>query len=223
MYSMKTKIFFPQGTRNNVINRIGIDWNMCSETQFQTKIEYTTTSFSEDTQCSVCHSIFDKSLNRIIIEACGHRKCRECLIKEAAGCSLCARYHRNDCSSNDLVEDIDKQKHTITSEPDLPGVVDNENASNVIEFNGGYKCTICFRCFKTRNNRKYHQFCDKNRTKPFQCDQCDRQFVTAAHLKYHKSAHKGTQNYPCPHCGKSYTTDAILRKHLHKHQSNCAT
>lgn len=99
--------------------------------------------------------------------------------------------------------------------------VDNEAVSNVIEFDGGYKCTICQRCFKSRNNRKYHQFCSSSQAKPFKCDRCERQFITLAHLKYHQSAHDGDQRFPCLHCGKVYTREVILRKHMRKHQSNC--
>lgn len=201
---------------------------MCAsftETQFRTKIEYTATVLSPDSQCSVCHSIFDQSLNRIIIEACGHRKCRECLIKEVDGCALCAAAAVPSAAVQESRREInavvvsEQESVDDVAEATTSTIGDVEVISNVIEFDGGYKCTICQRCFKSRNNRKYHQFCNSNREKPFNCDQCDRQFITLAHLKYHQSAHDGDQQFPCLHCGKVYTREVILRKHMRKHQS----
>lgn len=197
---------------------------MCSsvtDTQIHTKIEYTTTAISLETQCSVCHNIFDRSLNRIIIEACGHRKCRECLIKEVDGCSLCAQHQQIETIQPIISKSVnigDAIGDTHESEPSI--TAESDHMSNVIEFDGGYKCTICQRRFKSRNNRKYHQFCNKNQAKPLQCSQCDRQFITVAHLKYHQMAHEGEQKFPCRYCGKVYTRDTILKKHMRKHQSN---
>lgn len=201
---------------------------MCSsskETQIHTNIEYTTTAISQETQCGVCHNIFDHSLNRIIIEACGHRKCRECLIKEVDGCSLCAQRQQNEEIEHvlpgavNIKSSSDDTNESSTNVSQSLLTAENVQISNVIEFDGGYKCIICQRCFKSRNNRKYHQFCNTNQKKPLKCNQCDRQFITVAHLKYHQSVHDGVQKFPCRYCGKIYTRDTILKKHMRKHQS----
>lgn len=189
-----------------------------------------------DTQCCVCCRFLDKSQNRIIVEICGHQKCRECFIKEEDGCSICSQnkqenaqnikngpdisraistngddtQKRNDDAENatdvSMVDEIDEvAAHIITTK-------DSENAVR-------YKCTICQKTFKSRNNRRYHLFCDKTRSKPLQCNQCDKQFITLAHLNYHQSTHDTDKEFSCPNCHKVYSGDIALKKHMKKHQS----
>lgn len=186
-----------------------------------------------EAQCCICRRYLDQTNHRIIVEICGHQKCRECFIKEEEGCSLCsksdgsndARNHADTLalpsSSSDGIEGAGQDDHLV--EPS-EAVEINDVASHIItttEIGDGlrYKCTICLKSFKSRNNCKYHLFCDKSRSKPFQCTQCDKQFITLAHMNYHQSTHSVDKHFSCTHCQKVYSGDIALKKHMRKHQS----
>lgn len=189
-----------------------------------------------EAQCCICSRNSGQSNNRIIIETCGHQKCWECLIKEENGCSLCSKNGQEcgdsasaipsssgsdggdgKCAENDEHEEggidcaltadiIQDASHIITIADHVDGTV-------------RYKCTICQKQFKSRNNCKYHLFCDKSRSKPFQCNQCGKQFITLAHMNYHQSTHSIDKRFPCTQCQKVYSGEIALKKHLKKHQS----
>lgn len=201
-----------------------------------------------ETQCSVCQRCLDQSSNRIILEICGHKKCRECFIKEEDGCSICSQNNKqssfenhinsqderipwsDDCvktagiqsQTTEIAEDElniiktagNKSQTTEIAEDGLHIITTNENGDDML-----YKCTICQKSFKSRNNRKYHLFCDKTRSKPFQCNQCDKQFITLAHMNYHQSTHNTNTQFSCAHCQKVYSGRIALKKHMKKHQS----
>lgn len=194
----------------------------------------------EEVQCCVCRRNLDQSSNRIIVEICGHQKCRECFIKEEDGCSLCKQKCTNEIENKQFSSEIRLKNHeTIalsdeavvvttedaTTENALTNDFKDDDASHIITTNEPgdtvrYKCTICQKTFKSRNNRKYHLFCDKTRSKPFQCGQCDKQFITLAHMNYHQSTHNTNNHFACKHCPKIYSGDIALKKHMRKHQSN---
>ncbi|XP_031625468.1 zinc finger protein 25-like [Contarinia nasturtii] len=187
--------------------------------------------------CCVCQRYLDQSSNRIIVEICGHQKCRECFIKEEDGCSLCVQNkqkfttesqsssHRN---SYEVIPSSNESATIIGDDGGAhePRVVEeiNEDVSHIITFNETegevrYKCLICEKIFKSRNNRKYHLFCDKTRSKPFQCNRCDKQFITLAHMNYHQNTHDTDKNFTCTHCQKVYSGPMALKKHMKKHQN----
>lgn len=184
-----------------------------------------------DTQCCVCRRLLGNSNNRIIVEICGHQKCRECFIKEEDGCSLCNQNKQQisnevQCvSSNiDVPSSSNELRGDITARGDTNDTKTLVDVSHIVTVNENdkavcYKCTICEKTFKSRNNRKYHLFCDKNRSKPFQCSQCGKQFITQAHMNYHQSTHNTDKSFACPHCQKVYSGEIALKKHLKKHQS----
>lgn len=199
-----------------------------------------------ETQCSVCRRFLDQSSCRIIVEICGHQKCRECFINEEDGCSVCKQSSKQKQITSESVRSVSRENisHTSTkSAIDQNNEIDgddgisseseiktnfpsksNENVPHIIpskNANGkilSYRCNICEKSFKSRTNQKYHIFCDKNRTKPFQCNQCNKQFITISHLKYHESTHKSDQNFNCKHCGRTYTREVALKKHMRKHE-----
>lgn len=185
-----------------------------------------------EAQCCICHrNLGQTNNNRIIVEICGHQKCRECFIQEENGCSVCSK-NEQECdesaqaipssSADDIGKDdtneengidlaltaqvIQDAAHIITTTDDADGAV-------------RYKCTICQKSFKSRNNCKYHLFCDKTRSKPFKCSQCDKQFITLAHMNYHVHTHNLEKRFPCTQCQKVYSGEIALKKHLKKHQS----
>lgn len=185
-----------------------------------------------EAKCSVCCRSLDKVTSRIIVEICGHQKCRECFIREEEGCSICKTERNKPVSidkndDNDIVED---QSRNDVETPNGDKAIDAEACETfdeaphiiAVKQNGilsSYKCTLCHKSFKSRNNRKYHLFCDKTRSKPFQCEECNKQFITLAHLKYHQSTHDVNKRFTCQHCNKIYSGEIALRKHLRKHQS----
>lgn len=189
-----------------------------------------------ETQCCVCCRFLDQSNSRIIVEICGHQKCRECFIKEEDGCSICARNKGQEYSSEianrsnsqidaDIFEPIPSSSESARADEKSFVGDSNDNVSHIITTseNGDevrYKCTICQKSFKSRNNRKYHVFCDKTRSKPFQCKKCDKQFITLAHMNYHtQSTHNTEKSFACTQCHKIYSGPIALKKHMKKHQS----
>lgn len=185
----------------------------------------------EETQCCVCCRFLDQSSSRIIVEICGHQKCRKCFIEEEDGCSICAgnkeREFSTDGSSFEAIPSSSESANVLNVDrtDETPMVVEiNEDVSHIITTNDEngdlrYKCTICQKCFKSRNNRKYHLFCDKTRSKPFQCKECSKEFITLAHMNYHQSTHNTNKQFTCPHCHKIYSGPIALKKHMKKHQS----
>lgn len=188
-------------------------------------------SLYAEAQCCICHRNLGQTNNRIIVEICGHQKCRECFIQEENGCSLCAKKEQ-ECtdisaaipsSGGDEIRRHDGHEESGVDSALTAEVI--QDASHIItttEHGDGavrYKCTICQKSFKSRNNCKYHLFCDKTRSKPFQCNQCEKQFITLAHMNYHQSTHSVEKQFPCTQCQKVYSGEIALKKHLKKHQS----
>lgn len=176
-----------------------------------------------DKKCSVCSGALDKNVNRrIIVEICGHQKCRECFIKEEDGCSICQSNSRESISNepaNDrrLGNEIDaaNEKEPIEKYDKISHIV-MVSQDGIGQF---YKCLLCKKSFKSRNNRKYHLFCDKTQSKPHSCEICHKRFITQAHLKYHQSTHDTDKRFSCPHCSRIYSGEIALKKHLRKHKS----
>lgn len=190
-----------------------------------------------EAQCCICHRNFSQSNNnRIIVEICGHQKCRECFIQEENGCSVCATKTVDENGVGDSVSAVPsssngapidatdgREECGIDSALTAEVIQDASHIITTTEQGDGttrYKCTICQKSFKSRNNCKYHLFCDKSRAKPFKCNQCDKQFITLAHMNYHRqSTHNVEKQFPCTHCKKIYSGEIALKKHMKKHQS----
>lgn len=66
---------------------------MCSS---QTKIK-----------CPICNEYIDQNRNRIIVELCGHSKCRQCFITEVNGCVLCHRDNERPTGKNSIAQTDD--------------------------------------------------------------------------------------------------------------------
>lgn len=127
-----------------------------------------------DKKCSVCFRALDKRVNRIIVEICGHQKCRECFIKEEDGCSICQSI------SHESVSDEPAHDGPENSEATIQNGINETNGKEPIEKYNEishivtvtqdgvgkiYKCMLCKKSFKSPNNRRYHLFCDKTQLK----------------------------------------------------------
>lgn len=203
---------------------------------------------STQLKCSVCNE--STATNRIIVETCGHQKCRGCFIREEDGCSICitanashvneedqnaiASLQAEDLSAN-IAANIDQDKQVTVIENVListktsykgkstHGIRKNRPAHiTVMKDDGGkvitYTCTICKKCFRSRNNQSYHFYCDKSQSKPFKCRRCGKQFITQSHLQYHEQSHDNNV-FPCNVCDRVFSTEIGLRRHARKHTS----
>lgn len=193
--------------------------------------------------CPQCNSIIDVSGNRIVVESCGHKKCRNCFLNEENGCAECqntwnttpviisSQIEESDTTdltilttneqksldsnsdSGDLLQIdtdqdgksddehfpapvLDSKKIVILNEvilksPDNPQIsseslADNPNEQKNTGFVYPYllvkrikgqnifHCTICEKEFKSKNNRRYHLYCDKTIEKPYKCTGCQK-------------------------------------------------
>lgn len=177
----------------------------------------------EQFQCSVCSDTFSSNENRFIVEVCGHRKCRKCFIAEVDGCSICANNHRSQSPIDQHKNQGNDERRPSQRDKDKSKSVNNAYAHIIIHRdNKGkaitYTCSICQKTFKSRNNQKYHLYCDKNQLKPFQCPQCNKQFITQSHLNYHKKTHRNNK-FLCNICNRVFAGENGLRKHSKKHSN----
>ncbi|XP_055640746.1 zinc finger protein 568-like isoform X2 [Toxorhynchites rutilus septentrionalis] len=83
-----------------------------------------------------------------------------------------------------------------------------------------FRCNICKQAtFKTKKSLIDH----KNRhlgLKPFECEQCGRQFTNRYLLQQHEQvAHTGVR-FPCPDCDKSFTCKSYLKVHQRIHSND---
>lgn len=82
--------------------------------------------------CPQCHSIIDLGSNRIVVESCGHQKCRSCFIKEENGCAEC----RTDWNSapiiisNKVAPDVSTDFVAIIETPDDLGPKSSDSNSD---------------------------------------------------------------------------------------------
>lgn len=266
-------------------------------------------------KCPICNEYIDQSKNRIIVELCGHSKCRLCFITEENGCVVCNKDKLpavqdisigNEYSSkSDPTEDGQQQHenfkvesskkdsdnvlHTDSNESSLttnakdlskrvevledviifPKTAESEPHQNKtfttqvppeevqpseteqpttspansiqkairkpktderlrsqshievinVDKKISYKCLICKKQFKSRNNKKYHLYCDRKLTRPLQCDKCDKTFITTFHMQYHLKTHQSTELFACSQCDRKYLREISLKKHIRKHKS----
>lgn len=173
-------------------------------------------SQSERFQCSVCGEVCSSAVNRIIVDACGHRKCRKCLIAEDNGCSICRLREAK------ATDESQTERATTEMHPSAPPSRSNYAHITVQRDNKGkaitYTCSICEKTFASRNNQKYHLYCDRKQRKPFECDQCRKQFITQSHLNYHVKTHRGDK-HTCNICNRIFAGENGLRKHSRKHSN----
>lgn len=268
-------------------------------------------------KCPICNEYIDQNKNRIIVELCGHSKCRLCFITEENGCVVCNKDKlptvqgisigiekstksgptKNDEQQQEYFKDENSKRgsenapHSDTNESDpavnatdlskrveiledviiFPKTVEPEPHQQQSELSTAqvsldevhpsdtegpttspansiqiairkpktderlrtqshievinvdqkisFKCLICQKQFKSRNNKKYHLYCDRKLTRPLKCDKCDKTFITTFHLQYHLKTHQSTELFACSQCDRKYLREISLKKHIKKHRS----
>lgn len=84
-----------------------------------------------------------------------------------------------------------------------------------------YYCKVCDREFKTKQQRYYHQYCDRKEM-PFKCSflNCLKSFPTDSLKRDHETSHSVTNLFHCKTCGITYKRKSSLRKHEYFHTDN---
>lgn len=215
-------------------------------------------------KCPECDKQTNLTNHRLITDACGHQKCRQCIIiQEVNGCIQCEKVPPDvrsitiqpptpsneptviDCNltplrintaipdansldsiksehTGNLNEKRQKEQTSNRKRFIVPNYIlthsiqnDEKNITEVI-----YECTKCNRKFRSKNQRRYHSFCDENMDKPHKCDECPRGFKKATHLEYHKQLHSNQGLFECNDCDKKFTHENSLKKHKRLHNLN---
>lgn len=81
-----------------------------------------------DVNCPICGVFCDNGLKRFIVESCGHKKCRNCIIKDENGCSLCLKILEKEHTDNEHLAVINEN----IVEESIPEINENniENYKN---------------------------------------------------------------------------------------------
>lgn len=79
-----------------------------------------------------------------------------------------------------------------------------------------FECDICQKTFVSQPDRKLHML-RHYKTKPVECDECDQRFYSTRELRKHKWAHSKQKPFKCDDCGVAYAYTESLRKHMTTH------
>ncbi|XP_054765160.2 uncharacterized protein LOC129271934 isoform X2 [Lytechinus pictus] len=83
------------------------------------------------------------------------------------------------------------------------------------EGRGEYQCDICEKVFVTQFRLDKHQRTHSKYT--FVCEQCGKVLSSAFTLKYHRLIHTGENRILCEICGKGFKKKCDLKKHIEHH------
>ncbi len=66
------------------------------------------------------------------------------------------------------------------------------------------KCQICNQTFKNRVSLQSHKKYHNEKSRKYQCKECDKRFFAWTHLIRHEATHSTERNFKCDLCDKSY-------------------
>lgn len=170
--------------------------------------------------CPQCQNEINESANRLIQDACGHKKCRICLLQEEAGCEVCNSEKTTNISVIKFdVSNNSEPKIIKEDDPDSSELIEKEVTHSRfahIKIIGSspvvYKCTICSKSFSTNASVKYHSYCGGTE-RPLKCEKCNKRFISRSHLESHKLIHSGVRPFSCAKCCKTFTQKSKLNRH----------
>ncbi|KAH8358697.1 hypothetical protein KR093_001853 [Drosophila rubida] len=151
--------------------------------------------------------------HRLVIDSCGHSKCRQCLLNDVADCLECKGTNG---SCRDATQDAAAKPPTSESCSITPG-------NHIISTEQGYHCSVCNKSFRSRTQQYYHRACGNEALKKFSCTQCNRRFASRSHLKYHLNSHDKSEQHKCQVCSKVFHQHLVLQRHQHVHNTETFT
>ena len=78
-----------------------------------------------------------------------------------------------------------------------------------------FQCSICSKCFKTKEHLKSHISTVHEGKKLFKCDSCGSSFTQKRSLDGHiKLVHEGIKTFLCEICNKAFGTNSAMKKHV---------
>ena len=84
-------------------------------------------------------------------------------------------------------------------------------------------CPLCPKVFLAPSKLRRHMLVHRDE-KPYMCEQCDKTFSLANHIKLnmrvHAHVHSGEKPYKCKQCGKSFSQVCDLKKHILVHSGD---
>ncbi|XP_052745128.1 zinc finger protein 723-like isoform X1 [Bicyclus anynana] len=90
---------------------------------------------------------------------------------------------------------------------------------NYMEFK--LQCEHCEKRFAVKRELEQHLNRVHLNRKPYQCDKCDKAYLSlwslTEHKKFAHDGHKRPLKYPCPQCDKVFAQNSTLKSHLRTH------
>lgn len=83
------------------------------------------------------------------------------------------------------------------------------------------RCHICGKTYSSKAKESFKIHMKHHRTEvsgiTFQCDECDRSYMTQMALNKHKLSHMGVKPYKCNVCGKEFSMRYMVKDHARMH------
>ncbi|XP_067347325.1 uncharacterized protein [Channa argus] len=133
------------------------------------------------------------------------------LLSRKPVCSLCPC---SDSQVSDLLQHIRKKQ--VVQKPVKDSFLQKVNAERCSPEMGSITntCEYCGKVFMSLSILNKHI---KAHTMLFQCDKCEKKYVTRDSLNVHRRIHTGEMPYLCSHCGRGFRSSCIFKSHVRIH------